>query len=124
MTPATFEGVIASPAGEYNRAVWTEKVNRYLALGAEFFQVKGEDTFYVKYKIREGLIFFSEITMHSMLHSGGFTRVIIFPHGCGNFEVSYKGFGDSGKERVVNTREGRKWLVDNICKYGTPVTNN
>lgn len=138
----TAEEIINSSAREYNPAIWEEKVLSYSKYkGVQYFKDMDEnEKFYVKYGIKEGLIFFSEISYVSCMHSGGFTRLLIVegryapselredsrfakitPTTC----IAYKrGFGEDGESRVVNSKEGRKWLVDNICKYGVAVTNN
>jgi hypothetical protein len=146
MTEVTAEQVINSSAKEYNPRVWTERVLSYNKReGAEFFKDSEEDeTFYVKYKIAEGLVLFSEINYHSCLHNGGFTQMLIVygkyvtPEGLADLNqiprlktltasnaVAYKyGFGKEGKQRVTNSKEGRAWLVNNICKHGVAVTND
>lgn len=118
-------------AGAYNPTEWKRRVESYLKYNnVEFFQSHSlneynEYDYYVKYQLRDGLIFFSQISFTSCLHNGGFTRVILQPHENDSSILMFKkGFGENGNERVINNPVGRRWLRDNVCKYGVAVTNN
>lgn len=111
------------PASEYNRRIWEEKVNSMIILGAKFYVADPTESFkyerfFTTYKIKEGLFFISTFGYSSGLTNRGFVMAYIF-----DGEIFTKGFGDEGKECIVNTKEGRKWLADNICKNNIMVTN-
>jgi hypothetical protein len=120
----TAEQVLASSAGDYNPGVWREKVERYQKLGAKFYQSCTEgEVFYVTHWLKEeGLLFLRELTMYSVLSCAGFTRAIIRDDELGNTTLELKGFGPENKVRVANSKEGRRWLAENICKHGVAVS--
>lgn len=125
VTEVTREFVRENPDNvAYNARVWYEKVDGYAKYAdVKFYHAAPQngtayDRFYVQYKIGEGLFLFGSLAMTSSLTNAGFARVVVI-----NGEIQVNGFGNDGSERVVNNREGRKWLVDNLCKYGVVVTN-
>lgn len=108
---------------EYNPATWKQRVESMIARGAKFYEAKPDkhysySRFFTEYRIPEGLYFLNDFSPYSSsLTSHGFARAYII-----DGEIFTKGFGKDGDERVVNTKEGRKWLVENICKH-VMVTN-
>ena len=52
-----------------------------------------------------------------MLTNNGFTRVIIV-----DGEIFTNGFGPNKDKVVINNKEGRKWLAENICQHGVFVS--
>jgi hypothetical protein len=151
ITETTVEQIINDEnANAYNPSTWKERTTSYLKYeDVRFYKSEGlndynEHDYFVAYTTKEGLRFWSQISYTSCLHNGGFTRMIIVdgkymteelikqtssdPNFKGlttNNLVAYKrGFGKDQDQRVTNSKEGRKWLAENICKYGTAVTNN
>lgn len=127
--------------GEYNLAEWVRKVEMFKKHGATFYA--NENKVFAKYNA-EGINFFSEVTIHSVLSNTGFSRVdfdaymengmlesenykhlvdtgsfVIAPDKVTNtFNVSFAGFWCDGKEfRIPNTEEGRKIMIEK-SKFG------
>lgn len=119
----TTEEILNNDVKLYNESEWKAIIARYSKHeGVQFFMspkndIYAYDRFFAVYKINEGLILLNNVSYSSSLSNAGFTRAIISEN-----EITFKGFGTDGKERVTNTKEGRKWLVDNLCKYGVVVT--
>ena len=119
----TNEQMLNHSANEYNPAIGIEMVKRYIDHNAKFYEAKPDavysySRFFAEYKINEGLYFFKSFSPFcSALSNNGFVRAFII-----DGEIFVNPFGANGNERVVNTKEGRKWLADNICKFGTMVT--
>lgn len=110
----------------YNPSVWAQRVKDFAKYKNVKFYIRPKDEifsydkFFVSYTIEEGLNFLSEWSaFHSSITNNGFKRACII-----DGEIVTSGFGKDGEECIKNSREGRKWLVDNICKYGVMVTNS
>jgi hypothetical protein len=116
--------VKAHSCREYNPKEWDNTVNRfnkYKDVKWYYAEPQGGyayERFYCEYTIEEGLRIFNKVSYSSCLSGGGFIRIVII-----NGEIYRNGFGVEGNDSIVNTKEGRKWLRDNICKYGIAVAN-
>lgn len=126
VTPVSVETMLNDKENAaYNPAIWKESVNRYAKYQNVQFYISPKndayayDRFFVSYTIPEGLNFLSQWNAFSAgLTSNGFKRAFI-----NNGEIFTNGFGEDGKQCVTNSKEGRKWMKDNLCKYGVLVTN-
>jgi hypothetical protein len=134
----TQEFVAAHEYGSYNRSIWKQTVKDY----AKYKDVKwyiseadsetGYTEFYCQYTIEEGLRFLGKVSFSSSITNRPFKRAfIVFPiinwdtHELSDVgEIFTKGFGDDEKSGIVNSRQGRKWLVKNICSLGIAVSNS
>lgn len=110
----------------YNPATWKERVLAYAKYkNVQFYirpkdQVFSYDRFYVSYEIPEGLYLFGQWSaFHSCIHNGGFKRIIIIED-----EIVVNAFGKDKTESVINNKEGRKWLKENLCAFGIMVSND
>lgn len=116
-------------SGNYNREVWLEKIDRILSYDKDavfYIQEKDPvfsyDRFFVTYKIEsEGLLMFTDFGFSSSINSIGFIRIHITKNG----EVyTFKFESEEGEFfRVKNSKEGRKWLSENVCSKGFYITN-
>lgn len=124
VTELTNEEMLNHSDNAYNKSVWIERVNRMIEMGAKFYECKPDavfsySRFFTTYTISEGLNFLSSFSPYSAgLTSNGFIRAFII-----NGEIFKNGFGELGNARVVNNKEGRKWLADNICKHGGMISS-
>ena len=124
--PQSFEQMINNlDAAAYNPTIWADAVNRvskyencqfHLSPKNDIWQY---DRFFVSYTINGINLFKTFDPFCSCLSSNGFTRLFVID---GN--IFTRGFGDDGSKRVTNSKEGRKWLSENICKYGILVTTD
>ena len=118
------EEMINHESRNYNSEIWDLRVEFMIKSRAKFYEAKPDNVFeysrfYTQYKIKEGLIFLKRFSPYSsMLTSNGFVRAFIVEG-----EIFTHGWGEHGENCVENSTEGRKYLADNICKYGTMITN-
>ena len=126
VTELTLEEMLSHPSQEYNPSTWKNDVMQMSKkYNARFYQAPADHIFsyprfFTKYSIPEGLNFFSPYNpFSSSLTSNGFTRIFIDEEG----NVFSTGFGETGNERVIKTPKGRKWLAENLCKYGVMISS-
>ncbi len=108
----------------YNQTEWKNGVTKMAQLkNIKFYEGEKNEhykyaRFFVSYTLPEGLnIFTSWNPFSSMLTNNGFTRVIIV-----DGEIFTNGFGPNKDKVVINNKEGRKWLAENICQHGVFVS--
>jgi len=121
--PLSIEEMLNHKSSEYNPTEWVKSVKRYMDLGANFYESKPDEIydytrFFITYKI-DGLYFFSKFSDYSgSLTNNGFVRAFII-----GGEVFTRGFGPDCDKRINNSKEGRKWLSQNVCAQGVMITN-
>lgn len=125
VTELTNEEMLNHKEKEYNQSEWKKAVERMIEYNAKFYEAKPDEhfsytRFFTTYKLdKEGLFLLNRFSAYSgSITDAGFTRAFVR-----DGEIFTNGFGDNGNKRIINTKEGRKWLAENICKYGTMVTN-
>jgi hypothetical protein len=123
VTEVSSEFVKKHSCRSYNSKLWEEIINRFDKYGkTKWYHAPAQggyayDRFYAQYTIPEGLMLFSEIGYSSSLSGSGFVKVAIL-----NGEINKRYFGENN-ESIKNTKEGRAWLKDNVCKYGVAISN-
>lgn len=118
----------------YNPSEWDKAINRKYERFPmiRFFEALPDENFaysrfFIQYElVDEGLKLMSRFSAYSAsLTSNGFVRAILLPlSGENMYEIFTRGFNEDGKACVKNTKEGRKWIVDNLSKYGVYVTTS
>jgi hypothetical protein len=123
ITQLTNEEMLNHSSKEYNQSIWKQSVNRMIKFNANFYEAKPDELysysrFFTQYKTIEGLYFLSDYNpFSSSITSNGFRKAFII-----NGEIFTMGFGKERTEAVINNKEGRKWLKENICLQGIMIT--
>ena len=108
----------------YNPTEWKKGVTKMAQLkNIKFYEGEKNEhykysRFFVSYTLPEGLNIFTRWSpFSSMLTNNGFTRVIIV-----DGEIFTNGFGPNKDKVLINNKEVRKWLAENICQHGVFVS--
>jgi hypothetical protein len=137
---ATREMILESAMASFNYSQrdWVNKLNRLDEMNAEYFIEEGNydyPRYFAKYTTPEGLHLFSNFSLVSCMHNGGFAHTLIFDldehSGFNRWFLKEQGFDIAGHEEVVvftkpfadengklgrveNTPQSRKFLANSM----------